>query len=94
MSDQRHRIGDERRQQARSANASAPKTTSRSVPSPSGDPREGVHERHLDARPERPGDADQAGAAAEGHDLDRVERVDRGQRGPDHGEPDQEQGDP
>ena len=51
------------------------------------DARERVHQRDLDDRPERPGDADQPGAATERDDLDRVEGGDRGERGPDHREP-------
>ena len=37
---------------------------------------------------------DQSRAAAEGDDLDRIERVDRGQRRPDHREADQEEATP
>ena len=68
------RIRGQRRQQARRANAIDPTTTQPLGAEPASRPREGVHVRHLDGGPDRPGDADQAGAAAERHDLDRVER--------------------
>ena len=76
---------------SRRTNASAPATTSRSVPIARADAREGVHERDLDGRSDGPRDPDQARTAAEGHDLDRVEGVRRRERRPDDGEPAEEQ---
>ncbi len=63
-------------------------------PEPCAQPRKGVHQRDLDDRPERPGDADQAGVPAQRHDLDRVEGIDRGERRPHDREADEEQEDP